>query len=195
MIKIVGFAMSFVIAGTGLVSMFLQGGVDEDIRPPAAIPRAIVVGCLLLVPGIVGTIGAVRASRITLMAAGAITLGLSFGVFWLAIPAFVLLAITGLSRTREPPTSHQLAVGIVIVLFGLGSWLALAAMRQPRCWAATPGSDGELVYVDTPTMDLAPGQVAAGCDGGEPTLLGYVTGASLAAGAVALALAPNATRT
>ena len=167
----------------------------DDFGPPDLIPQGISIGLVLLVPAGVAAIGAIRRSRPLLAAAGALALLPSLFAPGFIAPTAVLLWLGGIQRGSEPVAERDVLVGVAVVLLGYAALLVPNALTEPRCWTATQGPGGTLVYAAAPitdTLQLGPGQVGAGCESSVQTVQGAGVGLVLAIGAVAIAALASA---
>lgn len=165
-----------------------------DIGPPSASLRSVVVGLLLVLPGIVGLIGALRRDRALLVGAALgclVVVPLSYAALPYPIPAAMFLF-----AATDPSCSARRwtwLIGAAIVALALGSFAGLLANTEERCWVAFERTNG-LVYqdvVEAETHELGGpgGPIAAGCDGGALTARGVALAGALWIGAVGLAIA------
>ena len=107
----------------------------------------------------------------------------------------MLLWLGGIQRGSEPAAGRDLIAGVAVVLLGYAALLVPNAMTEPRCWTATQGPGGTLVYAAAPiaeSLQLGPGQVGAGCESAVQTVQGVGVGLVLAIGAVAVAAVATA---
>jgi hypothetical protein len=176
---------------------------DHGTTPPWAIDRPIALFGLFAVPAVVAGIGAVRGARPLLIAAGVACLlqayisfsGVTLGFI---VPAAVLLWLGAAERwSPEEPTASRAMLLAVIAIVGLtiAAWVALFALTEPRCWAASQAADGTITVVEvqaTNTMLYGSSEIPSGgggCSSAELTIQGMGVSAVLAIGAIALAAA------
>ncbi len=194
-----GLVAAALISVYGLFVAVLPLILYDDPRPPWSAYRPVSLFGLFAVPAVVAAIGAIWARRSLLVAAGVVCLLQSLIAFsgvtvGFMIPAILLLALGGGERwpTNAHGTRTALVAGVAVVALTFGAWVATIGLTEEVCWRATPNSDGSLAYERVPasdTMTLIPGQAAAGCDGGSPTVEGIALGTILAVGAIAVAAA------
>jgi stage V sporulation protein SpoVS len=192
---IAGYALF--IAGISANAFASQGEVG--FTPPSGVARPIVLGVLCMLPALVAAIGAIRRSHLLLIAAGALAIAQSFIAFSgvtlpFLVPAFLLLALGAEGRAGGLPRRVVLS-GVLVVILGLGAWIAPFAMTQTSCWLARTGPGGEIVYSPVPvteTLTVGPSDVGSGCDGGALTIQGVALAAVLGIGAVSVALLASA---
>jgi hypothetical protein len=194
-----GLGAAAIITGYALVVALISAGVigdlvSDDVGPPPLIPRPLALGAMFMLPAAVAAIGAVRRSGPILMAAGILCLAQSFVAFSgvtipFVVPAFLLLILGARSRVTETP-SRALAGALLVVALGIAAWVAPAVLSETTCWIARSAADGTITYTRTPVTDastVGPGEVAAGCDGGDLTFEGAGVAMILWIGAVAIA--------
>jgi hypothetical protein len=195
-----GLGAAVIIAGYAIVVALISAGVigdlvADDVGPPPLVPRPIALGAMFMLPAAVAAIGAVRRSGPILTAAGVLCLGQSFVAFSgvtipFVVPAFLLLLILGARSpvTERPP--RALAGALLVVALGIAAWVAPAVLSETTCWIARSTADGTITYTRIPVTDtstVGPGEVAAGCDGGDLTFQGAGVAMVLWIGAVAIA--------
>jgi hypothetical protein len=205
-----GLGAAGIIAGYALVLGAISAGVGGltdggEFAPPEVVPRPFVLVALGMLPAVLAAIGALRRSRPVLIAAGLLCLGQAFISFSgvtipFVVPAFLLLAL-GLQDSGTETSWRAMVGGVFVVALGIGAWVAPFASTETTCWVARTGADGAVVYVRTPVpegasfgfsggqvgLQMAPGDLAAGCGGGELTVQGAGLAAVFEIGAVALA--------
>lgn len=215
-----GFAAAGIIAGLALWVAAISAGfvgdpVGDDLGPPEAVPRPILLGGLLMVPAFIAAIGALRRSHPILIAAGVLCFAQSFVSFaGVALPFLVpgmLLLVLGASGGSAETPRRAIVGGVFVIALGFAAWVAPFAMTETSCWVARAGADGTLIYARIPVPDdansgsgsgrLSPTEVASGCGGGTFTIQGAALAAIFAIGAVSVAalasmtpLAPRAPR-
>lgn len=181
----------------------IQGSMGPDgIDGPAFVPRPLVIGSLLALPAVIGTIAAVHGSRPLFIAAGVLCLFESFIAFsgvtlGFVVPA-LLLVMLGVRRSPgdRPSRIRARLGGVFIVGLGIAAWIVPFVLAETVCWIARSGVDGATVYERVPnsdTMTLPLGVIAGGCDGGSFTLEGLAVGGALFVGAIAMAWLAAAT--
>jgi hypothetical protein len=205
-----GLGAAAIIAGCALWVAAISAGlvgdlVSDDLGPPVAIPRPILLGGLLMVPASIAAIGAIRRSRPILIAAGVLCLAQSFVSFAgvalpFLVPAFLLLVLGAQGGSAEAPRRAMVG-GLLVIALGFAAWVAPFALTETTCWVARAGPDGTLIYAPIPVpdnatsgsgggsneLDLDPSEVTTGCDGGAVTLRGAALAAVFGIGAVTVA--------
>ncbi len=177
----------------------VAGSSAGEIGPNRADLGALWFIAALALPGLIAAIAATRRSGALLITAGVLCLAQSVIAFSgvtlpFAVPGAVLIALGVDAGSRSAPQRATLA-GLGVFVLVIAGWVVGLGLTETRCWVATQGPDGVLVYADVPdTGDVALGEteVGAGCDGGEPTAAGL--GLGFVFGATAIALAAWGTR-
>jgi hypothetical protein len=176
----------------------IQAGGAGDLSGPAIVPRPIVIGLLLALPGALALIATLRGSRPIFIAAGVLCLLQSVVAFsgvtlGFVIPGILLVSL-GLERasteTRNPTRRRDWIAALSVIALGIGAWVALFTLSETVCWIARSGPDGNPVYTIIPnsdTLTLGSGDIASGCAGGTFTLEGLMLAGVLAIGALAMA--------
>jgi len=203
-----GLATSAIVIGYAVVIGAIRAGVLRvqgsgagDIGPSDADIGALWLTLAFAAPGVIGAIGSVRHRGWLLTTAGILCIGQSIVAFSgvaipFVIPGIVLLPLG--SRAPGRVGRRSVAFGATIVGLVIASWVAGLGMTETRCWTATRGPDGTLVYADAPDLEANPetGEggtaldgitIAEGCDGGVLTASGAVVGIALLGAAGALA--------
>lgn len=201
-----GIGAAGIIAGYAVVIGVVAAGArdPEELGPPEAVPRAVLVAALLMLPAALAVIGAIRRSRPILVVAGVLCLVQAFVAFSgvtipFVVPALLLLALGAQQRDRVP--RRTVIAGVLVVLLGIGAWVAALAITEPSCWVARTAPDGSVVYAPIPIpagadlgsssgsveLDLEPGDLGKGCGGGQLTVQGAGVAAALGIGAIAIA--------
>jgi len=199
-----GLGAAGIIAGYAVVVGAISAGWIGDLggdqsSPPQAALRPLLLVGLFLLPAVVAAIGAIRRSRPLLIAAGVLTLGQSFIAFTgvtipFVVPAILLIAL-GADGRGTTATRRSMIGALAVVVLGIAAWIVPFALSETTCWIARSGPEGTIVYSQMPVTDtstLAPGDLAAGCDGGSFTLQGVGLAAVLGIGAAAMAVLASA---
>lgn len=190
-----------IIAGYAIViaAIVARGFSSEgsvEFAPPQAVSRPLLLGALCMIPAAIAAIGAIRRSHLLLVTAGALAIFpqsiIAFSGITLPflVPAFLLLALGAEGRDTQLPWRALLG-GVLVIVLGVGAWVAPFALSEPACWVARTGPDGTVVYSAIPvsdTLTVRPGEIASGCDGGTLTIQGVMLGAVLGIGAVSMAV-------
>ncbi len=181
----------------------IAGSSSGDIGPSDADLGALWLTVAFAVPGVIAVIAAVRRSGPLMITAGILCLGQAFIAFsGVALPFVVpgiYLIVLGAGSAPAANNGRAMLAGIGVVVLVLAAWVTSLGLTATRCWTATEGPDGTLVYTDVPvTNELLYGEtevggtgvsttgVASGCEGGSPTVAGLGLGFFLAGMAVAL---------
>jgi hypothetical protein len=191
---VIGYAIFVGAIRAGIVPV--AGSGSGDVGPSDADLAALSLTLALALPGVIAGIGAVRRSGALLVAAGILCLGQAFLAFSgvtlpFVAPGIYLIALgAGTAPSRHPAREVLASIGALVLV--AAGWAAMLGLTETRCWVATQGAGGELVYAEVPTsaaegVVLDETQVAAGCEGGSPTTVGLTLSFVLVAVAVALA--------
>jgi hypothetical protein len=201
-----GIGAAAIIAGYALVVAAISAGAHEpdELGPPEAVPRPLLLAVLFMLPAAIAVVGAIRRSGPVLIAAGVVCLIQAFVAFSgvtipFAVPALLLLALGAEQQDRVP--MRTVITGVLVVLLGLGAWVAALAMTETSCWVAHTAPDGTVVYAAIPIpagadlgsssgsleLDLESGDLGKGCGGGQLTFQGAGVAAVLGVGAIAVA--------
>lgn len=161
--------------------------------PPAPVPEMTFATLELLLAAAIGLIGAIRASRPLIGAAGGLVLPWGLMGTLLVVPAVLLLGACGLVPSGKSPTRGELVAGLLIVSLGYATLIVPALTRSARCWVALEGPAGvEYRSVDQLPDQLDAGQAGAGCDGGVPSTGAFPVALLLAGSAVVVAIRSSA---
>jgi hypothetical protein len=188
-------ALAVVVAAFPLI----QEAGSGDLSGPDIVPRPIVIGLLLAMPGALALIAALRGSRPIFIAAGVLCLlqsivgafsGVTLGFI---IPGILLVAV-GLERASSdslrPTRRREWLAAAFVVGLGIAAWVVPLALSETVCWIARAGPDGNPVYTvipNTDTLTVGLGDIASGCDGGTFTIQGLMLAGVLMIGALAMA--------
>lgn len=188
-------ALAVVVAAFPLI----QEGGAGNLGGPDIIPRPIVIGLLLAMPGALAFIAALRGSRPIFIAAGVLCLlqsivgALSGVTLGFLIPGILLISI-GLERpsgdSQRPTRRREWLAAAFVVGLGIAAWVVPLALSETVCWIARAGPDGNPVYTiipNTDTLTVGLGDIASGCDGGTFTLQGLMLAGVAMIGALAMA--------
>ena len=178
----------------------IQEGGSGPPGGPSIVPRPIVIGLLLALPGALAAIAALRGSRPILVAAGGLCLlqslvgafsGVTLGFL---IPGILLISIGVDRASNDGPRltrGREWLAAVIVVGLGIAAWVVPLALSETVCWIARMGPDGNPVYSIIPhtgSVTLGLDDIASGCDGGTFTLQGLMLAGVLAIGAVAMAV-------
>ena len=185
---VVGMVAAITMAVYALAVIAVSLASADDIGPPDVIPQGVSIGLVLLVPAGVAAIGATRRIPTTPCCRGRTrpaAIALCTGVHRANGRAVVAWRDPARVRTRgRAPTCSWVSPSCSL---GYAALLVPNTLTEPRCWTATQGPGGALVYAVAPiteTLQLGPGQVGAGCEGRVQTVQGAGVGLVLAIGAV-----------
>lgn len=181
----------------------VAGSGSDNVGPSTADLGALWLTVALAVPGVIAGIAAVRRSGPLLIMAGVLCLGQAFIAFSgvalpFVVPAIYLVAL-GAGTAPSPHAGRAMLAGFGVFALVLAAWVTSLGLTETRCWTATEGPDGSLVYADVPaTDDMLFGEtevggaagdttvVGSGCSGGAPTAAGLGFGFFFVGTAVAL---------
>ena len=197
-----GYVLAAAIAALAVVVAafpLIQEGGSGDLSGPDIVPRPVVIGLLLAMPGALALIAALRGSRPIFIAAGVICLlqsivgALSGVTLGFLIPGILLIALgleRGSSDAPRPTRRREWLAAAFVVGLGIAAWVVPLALSETVCWIARAGPDGNPVYTiipNTDTLTLGLGDIASGCDGGTFTLQGLMFAGVVMIGSLAIA--------
>ncbi len=205
-VVVIGYAIFLGAIRAGFVPV--PGSSSGDIGPSDADLGALWLTVAFALPGVIAGIAAVRRSGPLLITAGILCFCQAFIAFSgvalpFVVPAIYLIAL-GAGTAPSPHPRRAMLAGLGVFVLVLAAWVTGLGLTETRCWTATQGPDGSLVYTDVPATDEmlygesgvggsvggatdGPTQVASGCDGGQATAMGLGFGFLFAGLAVALA--------
>jgi hypothetical protein len=202
---VIGYAVFLGAIRAGFIRV--PGSGSGDIGPSDADLGALWLTVAFALPGVIAAIAAVRRSGPLLITAGILCICQAFIAFSgvalpFVVPAIFLVAL----GAATAPGLHQrraMLAGLGVFVLVLAGWVTALGLTETRCWTATEGPNGNLVYTDVPATNEMlygesgvggsvggasddPTEVASGCDGGSPTAAGLGLGFLFALTAVAL---------